>query len=658
MALDRHALGGEARLFALALAATGALALAPVPAAAGEGAPAPAAEEPPPVTLDEVVVRVPRAEVAADPTAAASVVEARRFAGEAKEVAELVSTAPGVAVNEYGGLGHLSTVSIRGSNSDGVKVLLDGLPLSGAAGGGFDLSTVPRQWLSRVEVVRGAEGARYGAGALGGVVNLVTRPAAAGSWSSELSWGSFSTGAASADVALGGEGWGALVAATAQGSKGDFTWLFAERPTVPGSARIERTRTHDDVASGGALAKGWLDAAGGRFDWLAQLSGGERDLPGFPYQLTPRDWEHDLRAALLVRHARELGDGLVLSSGLSGRLDRTDTLAAMTRPDPFRQRDLDGEAWLGATLTRGARVTDAELRAGVERLSSDGEGDARARPRAAVALSHEAAVADGRLRLTAAGRAEAQGQYRGLSGKLGASLAIAGPLSVRASAGRTFRAPSFAELFLQQGILQPNPGLASETSFTADAALVADGRLGLASLGAFGALYDDLIVYQPASQGRLKPFNDGKASAAGLEAEVASAPVGPLGLSAAAAYTYQVTETLRGEAAELGRDVPHRPRHRVYARLAVAPGPFGGHVELHHVSSQYQDSRNLLAVPAATTLNAGASLRLLSRPDVRAGVEVKNLLDDRTLTDPFGNPLPGRMILLVLRAGSTTPGAP
>jgi vitamin B12 transporter len=174
-----------ARAFALAAAVACAVATAaaraedrPVATAAGE---APADQ--PPVVMDEQVVRLPRAEASGDPLAAATVVEAARFAGEAKGVAELVSTAPGVAVSDYGGLGQLTTVSIRGSTANGVLVLLDGLPLNTAFGGAVDLSTIPAGWIDRIEVVRGAEGALYGPGALGGVVNVLTPRGRPGRWS-------------------------------------------------------------------------------------------------------------------------------------------------------------------------------------------------------------------------------------------------------------------------------------------------------------------------------------------------------------------------------------------------------------------------------------------------------------------------------------------
>ena len=130
-----------------------ALALALLPLTAGaEG------EAPPSFGEEVVVVGVRPHTAAADPTAAATVVEVSRFAGEAKSVAELVATAPGVAVNQYGGLGQLTTLSLRGSNADQVQVFLDGLPLNTGAGGGVDLSRIPRAWIERIEVVRGAEG--------------------------------------------------------------------------------------------------------------------------------------------------------------------------------------------------------------------------------------------------------------------------------------------------------------------------------------------------------------------------------------------------------------------------------------------------------------------------------------------------------------------
>jgi vitamin B12 transporter len=613
-----------------------------------------AADEERTVELEEVEVRLPRTEASADPTASATIVDAKKYQGEAKTVAELAATAPGVAVQDYGGLGHLSTISIRGATADGVKVLLDGLPLNTAAGGGVDLSSIPQYWVDRIEVVRGAEGAYYGAGALGGVVNVVTRPAAAGTWSAQATGGSFLTYSLSADASVGSERWATLGALSLEGTNGRFPYLYNPTPEVSGSPEVEQRRDHNAVLKGGGLVKAWRSLGDGRLDLLVQLSGGKRDLPGWPGAPTPLDWERDARAAAVARLSHSLGSGLTLSTELSVRHDQLDTYVQQLGEHTYLQRDVFGGAraelsWMHATgtLTASASV-------GAEQLAADSMGDPHQRSEVALTLADETTFASGRLRVAPALRFERIGLYADLSGKLGSTLRLWGPLSLRASVGRTFRVPSFAELFLQQGILEPNPELVPEVAWSADTALVADGRFGLASIGAFASLYRDLIVYEPGSFHRLKPFNDGKALVRGLEVEFASTPVPQLlGLSGSLAYTLLATETLRGAPETLGKELPYRPRHRLYARLALEQPWGGSHVEVHWVGSQFHDAENARPpVPASTTFNAGASLRISSRPHASLSLEVKNLLDDRTLQDAFGNPLPARTVLLTLRVAS------
>ena len=607
------------------------------------------------VEVPEVVVRFTRLAAAADPTASATVVEADRFAGESKTVGELVGTAPGVAVNGYGGLGQLSTVSIRGSTADGVKVLLDGLPLNSAAGGGVDLSTIPRSWIERIEVVRGAEGARYGAGALGGVVNVITRRAAAGAWSAQLAGGSFTTGSAAADAALGGETWGALLALEADGTGGRFPYLFDERhdPTrsYTGPGIIPRERTHNAAASAGLLAKGWAMLADGRLDVMAQASGGERDLPGWPYAETPGDRQREGRLATVARYGRLVAPGLSLSTELGARAERLDTTME-SLGGTVMQRDVAANARAEVAWTSGPSELRAGASAGGERLAADGLGPPRTRREVAAWLAHDLDLVAAGLRISPALRVEAVGPFTGVSGKLGASVRLLGPLAARVSGGRAFRPPSFAELYLQQGLLAPNPDLRSEESWSADASIQAEGPLGLASLGLFATLYQDLILYLPVSFQRMKAFNAGRAAARGIEAEVATAPVGALGASLSLAYTFLDTEILRGEPAEVGNQLPHRSRHRLFARASLAPGAWEAHAEAHWVGRQPLDTRNVAWVPAALVFNAGGSVRLLRAPEVRLGLEARNLADDRTLRDQFDNPLPGRMVLLALRVAS------
>jgi vitamin B12 transporter len=606
-------------------------------------------EQPPLFTVEDVVVRPPRAEASVDVTASATVVDATRFTGESKGVAELVATAPGVAVHEYGGLGQLSTVSIRGSTSDGVKVLLDGLPLNTAAEGGVDLSRIPRQWIDRIEVVRGAEGAHYGSGALGGVVNIVTRPAAAGAWSAEIAGGSFRTGSASTDLAVGGSGWSALAAVAAFGTGGRFSYLFDAEPSRSGTPLVELDRVNNAAWSVGGLLKAGAALGGGRADVVVQASGGGRGLPGSPYALTPHDHQSDARATAAARYARPISESLQLAVELTGREDhldlRLDALGDAARGQ--RDRAANGSATL--TWAAGPSTFAAGLSAGGEWLAFSGQ-PSRQRAELALTLSEELLLLAGRVRVAPAVRAERIGMFDGISSKLGATARLVGPLSARASAGQTYRVPSFAELYLQQGQLGANPDLQPEKGLSADAGLVADGQLGLATLNAFTSVYRDLIVYTPASLQRLRPLNDARVAAWGIEAELATAPLGPAAVVAQLAYTYLRTETLRGAPELVGKDLPHRARHRLFARLGAGRGPIRGHVEAHVLGGQFNDLRNDVTIPPAFTLNLGGAVRLSRRPDVRLDLELENLLDDRSLQDGFGNPLPGRMVMVTLRA--------
>ncbi len=613
--------------------------LAPAAAWPEETAPAPAFGE-------EIVVVGPRRS-AADPTGAVTTVEASRFAGEAKTVAELVSTAPGVAVNQYGGLGQLATVSIRGSTAGEVPVFLDGLPLGTAAGGGVDLSRIPRHWIERIEVVRGAEGARFGSGALGGVLNVITRAPSGTAWAVEANGGSFRSAGVGADAAAGGATWGALGAFSLDGTGGRYPYDHEPTPNAPSGA-VTLYRDHNSSLAGGLLTKGWAWLGDGRLDAALHLASGHREIPGSAFALTPRDEQRDGRAGAVVRYALPMSEVLRLALEANGRADRLD-LTSQAVGGTSRQRDVAGDATARLTWFLGRHALVAAVAGGAERLSADGLG-VHTRTDLALSLSDDVRVLAERVLVSGAVRAEHLGGFGGVSAKLGASARVAGPLSARASAGRTFRAPSFSELYLQQGFVAPNPDLHPEESWSGDAAVVLDGAAGMASLGGFATLYRDVIVYLQAFSDRVKPFNAGEAAGGGMELEAASAPWGRARVSGQLAYTLLLSQQLRGGPDELGKELPHRSRHRLFARLSAAPGPVEGHLELQYVGSQFQDLRNLQVVaPAALLLGAGASVTIVPRPEVRLALEVKNTLDDRSLTDSFYNPLPGRTVMVTAR---------
>jgi vitamin B12 transporter len=82
---------------------------------------------------------------------------------------------PGLAITRSGGIGKLSTVGIRGANSNQVQVLVDGVRVKSPTTGQADLSDISPDQIERIEIIRGPQSTLYGADAIGGVVNIITR---------------------------------------------------------------------------------------------------------------------------------------------------------------------------------------------------------------------------------------------------------------------------------------------------------------------------------------------------------------------------------------------------------------------------------------------------------------------------------------------------
>jgi len=90
---------------------------------------------------------------------------------------EVLKTIPGVSVQQSGGPGGQTSVFVRGSNSNQVLVLIDGITANdpSSANGAPDFAHLLTENLDRIEVVRGPMSTMYGSQAIGGVINLVTK---------------------------------------------------------------------------------------------------------------------------------------------------------------------------------------------------------------------------------------------------------------------------------------------------------------------------------------------------------------------------------------------------------------------------------------------------------------------------------------------------
>lgn len=90
---------------------------------------------------------------------------------------DALADVPGLRVSASGGPGGQASVFVRGTNSNHVLVLRDGMPINDASdpGSAFNFGVDTLSDIERIEVIRGPMASLYGSGAIGGVINLISR---------------------------------------------------------------------------------------------------------------------------------------------------------------------------------------------------------------------------------------------------------------------------------------------------------------------------------------------------------------------------------------------------------------------------------------------------------------------------------------------------
>ncbi|MGK2856047.1 MAG: TonB-dependent receptor [Thermoanaerobaculia bacterium] len=170
---------------------------APLPAspASSEATSGEAAE---PAIAETIVVTATRSERAVSelPVTTAVVTEQQIGSAPVRSVDDLLRSVPGVTpsvISSSGSTPNNQRFSMHGLGGNRALVLVDGVPLHDPYSGIVQWQYVPLQRLRQIEVVRGANASLFGNYALGGTVNLITRPVEDNDLALDLSYGSWDT---------------------------------------------------------------------------------------------------------------------------------------------------------------------------------------------------------------------------------------------------------------------------------------------------------------------------------------------------------------------------------------------------------------------------------------------------------------------------------
>ncbi len=582
-----------------------------------------------------------------------------------RNAADVLRTVSGAAVVQGGSYGALSSLFLRGGESDYVQVLLDGVQIN-SPGELFDFSALSLENVERVEVVKGPASVLYGSDAVAGVIQLFSRSDA---------------GRARTHItALAGRG--ERVGATADGNFGSldlradlsgrsraFNYALGishfdtdgalaynnEHRLTSGSARFGWAYAKGDVALSGRVSRNLFhyptDGSGNLVD-ANQFHDADAFAVGLDagHRFTPRT---ELRAQLSWNrnqdHIDDLPDGPADTLGFFGFLSDED----------FQRRSLDvriNQAFGNTMLTVGGEVED-QSRAGTSISSSQfGPFESSADNERSNQAAYLQLVSNlgrttfhGGLRLD---HNDPFGDY--FTYRAGASLNATRSLRVRGSIGTGFKEPRFFEQYSEGFGSKGNRRLEPEQSRNAE--IGADFSVRNFTIGAtaFDQTFRDLIQYTfaPVTADSVNYTNVGEVSVRGVELE-AQLDRGVLSLRASTTWLdTEVTDAGDGNDPlyAQGERLIRRPRQT--ASLSASYGAaYSAGIVLTYVGERedlyYDDNFTPQRVELPSFVKIDVNGRTPSYRGLRGVLKVENLLDEE-YEEIRNFPARGRIIFLGL----------
>ncbi len=173
----------------------------------------------------------------------------------------------GLDITQKGGPGQDASIFSRGTKSNQMLILIDGVRVGSATLGGKSVATIAVSQIERVEIVKGPRAALWGSDAIGGVIQIFTRRYQQGDYRLALSTGSNST----RDIDISA-GFGSEIISN--------TITYSHKETDGFDARIDAETDDDGHVSDNLAIRGDFllgNAKAGTLDWVAQLDEGETE---------------------------------------------------------------------------------------------------------------------------------------------------------------------------------------------------------------------------------------------------------------------------------------------------------------------------------------------------------------------------------------------
>jgi vitamin B12 transporter len=534
----------------------------------------------------------------------------------AASIVDLLQKQRAIEVTRNGGPGANSSVFIRGADGKQNVVLVDGVRIGSSTTGTANWTALPLANIDRIEIIYGPLATMYGADAIGGVVQVFTKRGA-GPARIYAAAGAGSDGARLAEGSFAGEGGGEHSISYAFGAARTQDDGFSTTLPTSSSYNADNDGYKKDSANGRlaiALAKG--HEAGLMF--LHSHLDAQYDAGSSRYDA--RTVQNLDTFALFSKHQINANWRVSLQASEADDKSATDSSAAASGKNSIDTRQtafsIQNDIVFGASLVQVLLERREE-----EVVSSSTAALTTGRDTNSVAASYSLKLGD-HLALASA-RYDDSSQYGSkTTGAIGYGYRITRTLRANASAGTSFRAPTFNELYF------PGFGVASnkpEHGRNVEGGLYFNNGATEASAVYYRNKITDLLVnttrcpVEPATHPSGCAYNVNRAVLSGLSLG-AHTRLGAFDLRAAADFQDPRDETT-------GKKLIRRARRHAKLGIEYSTGQLVAGADVQLSDKRFDDVANRNALGGYGLLNMFATYRFA--PDWSALVRWNNVADKR-----------------------------
>jgi outer membrane receptor for ferrienterochelin and colicins len=562
----------------------------------------------------------------------------------AQNVGEVLKNRLGVEVRRYGTLGAPSYIGLRGCSAYQTLVMVDGRSINSVSDGIADLSQFPIDNIERIEVVRGPASALYGANALGGVVNIITREAKEDKATFDVNVGLGSFGTQMSRLNFGTE-------------YTNIKAYFTISNNTSGGWRKNSAYDNHNLTGRLAYAAGKV----GNFELRGGYHEAKLGLPGLNYKLDPITWEKivlDERYASDPNHNQEDEKEYAVLEYSNRVATSKLLLKAYGSSEQRRDRNSDEPRFdLHENITHGAEVQmdtlygitlGIDIHQDIYRQRNEINSETTINEKNLnKSIFLQESLSSEPLTATMGFRYDQHSAYGGqVNPRLSLIYHARESLKLSFNMGRGFRAPTFCDLYqpytnyvIYQA--QGNPDLKPEKAWAYDLGFEHQlGNLLLSRLTLFRTNIKDLIEWAMNPSFIWTPSNVAKAYTQGIEIEFIHQIIP--GLSQSLNYTYLHSAGKR-EGEDKYEIAPYKSHNRVNYRINYThhSGLSAG-LAAEYVSEQWSGAgKTGDRLPEYLLFNLKIAKKIRSL-EVYASLD--NIFDKKYQT-VFGYPLPGRTIM-------------